>query len=220
MFRTLVVAACLLPTLATAQQYGTEPLRQSYASIMLTNLGGTPQEMTIEVLPLEGGGFLEINCFPEAPTSCWTVQYVEFANALAWGAVDPSAPVEDMLAALVPVETPTRSGGSVFPLRDGAVFEWEEVWRSDEFNADYDMTLTVQCCQTPVSAGVSEQDEHWVLTFNYVNGDEIGVPHEGTLTFYYDDVLGVMVNQQTQTLWADEAPLNGMATLTDYARPE
>lgn len=220
MFKPLTIISFLAaPMVVSAQDYGTQELRQTFATVSLDNIfGGATLALEVIVRPLEAGGYVEFNCYEQQPDACWTVRYVEFANAVAWGTADPSAPMEDTLGALIPVETPTRVGGAVFPLRDGAVFEWEETWRSEEFDADYEMTLTVSCCSAPISSSVEVSDDLWVFEFDYVNAGDVGDPHEGTLTYYYDAALGVMVNQRSAAAWADEQAFVNMSTLTDFTK--
>ena len=205
LLKALIACAVLAPSLAQAQDYGDQRLVQTYTTMDMSGLfPADVNSSTAIVVPLDDGGFVEFNCPVADSTDCWTVRYADIGNAVSWGETNPAAPIEQVLEGLTPVETVGLTGGPVFPLRDGAEITWTEIWRSEGFDADYEMRLTVTCCEVAPKSNLAFSGEVWVLVFSYENPGEVGEPHGGAITFRYDAALKVIVSISSSNWWGDE----------------
>ena len=216
MWKAIILAG--LPMVAAAQEYGTTSLTQSYNTATMHSMSmESPSQTFTHVTPVDAGGYLEFVCQAPDQTDCWTIHYAGFGNALAWGNADPSAPVQEVLDSLTPVETRDLMGGPIFPLRDGAELSWLEIWRSDAFDADYVMTLAVSCCVPTPASDLDLSDTLWTLTFSYENTGDVGDAHGGTIVFQYDAGQQVIVTQRTSNWWDTQSDRSlSFATLTDF----
>lgn len=195
MQKTCLAALCCLKA-AAALADGSEDDRVTliYQQIHATTQGAAPPDETLQhIVPTDDGGFLIFECFSHEATSCTVTHYIDYPNATAFGIGDPRAPADETLAAMSAIETTGKTGGPVFPLKDGAMITWTEKWKSEAFEADYAMQVNVSCCEPAPPGTAALSDALWLLDFTYENSGKVGRAHGGRLRLLYDDAIDAVV---------------------------
>jgi hypothetical protein len=211
---TRLIVSLLLYVLAApvwAQGLPTEKLSLSFTESVSNKYGLFGElytetgEQTIVVDPMDNGRVAVSICGSQG----WCTMSIQtgLIRAETWlslekevaDALPPQAWAEHPEA--IKITVPEGVDTPFFPLEDGKVVSWVEQWRSAEFNADYQMTVTQSCCSEKTLAAATS-DELWEITMKY---SQVGVQmvDSGETNMLFDPALGWNVSYSTISRWQD-----------------